>query len=122
MILAGATPRLLAHIVDKEQFSEANIPVEYHVGWEDTQRMIKEMLRNCHKIAMEYSPNRSIPAISWADGGALELIRSLATIFSALVMANISCIVQGIALGQGHLCRPLESTLTISKLMIPGQY
>ena len=82
VIPAGTTPRLLARIVDKEQFSEINIPAEYYVGWEDTQRMIKEMLRNCHKIAMEYSPNRSIPAISWVDGGVLELIRWLATIFS----------------------------------------
>jgi len=67
VIPAGTTPRLLARIVDKEQFSEINIPAEYYVGWEDMQRMIKEMLRNCHKIAMEYSPNGSIPAMSWVD-------------------------------------------------------
>lgn len=77
VIPAGATPRLLAHTVDKEQFSEINVPAEYYVSWEDMQRMIREMLRSCHKVAMEYSPNGSIPTMSWVDGGTLELIRSL---------------------------------------------
>jgi len=113
VIPAGTTPRLLAHIVDKEQFSEINVPAEYYVGWEDMQRMIREMLRSCHKVAMEYSPNGSIPTMSWVDGGTLELIRSLGmeVVSSADLFQSM-----GAAWSDDALKSHLEVTKTVSAI------
>lgn len=76
IIPAKGGPKVLAHIVDKEQFSEINFPVQYYTSWEEMNHRIKEMLEGFSKVAMEYSPRGSIPAISWVDGGTLELMRS----------------------------------------------
>lgn len=69
--------KVLAHIVDKEHFSEINSLVHYYIGWEEMNNKIGEMLRDYGRVAMEYSPNGSIPTMSWVDGGTLELVKSL---------------------------------------------
>ena len=76
IIPAKGKPKLLVHIVDKEQFSGFNFSVQYYVSWEEMNHKIREMLEGYSKVAMEYSPNGAIPAISWIDGGTLELVRS----------------------------------------------
>jgi Xaa-Pro aminopeptidase len=69
-------PRLLTHVVDKDQFSGISFPIDYYISWNDMNQKLREILKENSKIAMEYSPNGSIPAMSWVDGGTLELIRS----------------------------------------------
>jgi len=67
---------ILAHIVDREQFLNANFPLQFYASWSEMHDRIKEVLRGFNRIAMEYSPGGVIPTMSWVDGGTLEMIRS----------------------------------------------
>lgn len=77
MIPSSGNPKMLVHVVDKNLFAEVKFPIEYFTSWEEMIRKLKEMLKGYNKVAMEYSPNGSIPAVSLVDGGTIELIRSL---------------------------------------------
>jgi len=76
IIPAEGKTKILTHIIEKEQFLEINIPVEYYVGWEEMHHKLKGMMKGYHKVAMEYSPKGLIPTISWVDGGTIELVKS----------------------------------------------
>ncbi len=47
-----------------------------YLPWQEQHQLLKEMLGNCKKIAMQYSPNNAIPYVSIVDGGTIELVRS----------------------------------------------
>ncbi len=45
-------------------------------SWQELEKILETTLEGSLKIAMEYSPRSSIPAISKVDGGTVDLIRS----------------------------------------------
>ena len=45
-------------------------------SWSDQTERLREMLKGCSRIAMQYSPNCAIPYVSLVDAGTLELVRS----------------------------------------------
>lgn len=69
--------RFIAHALDKEQLSIFNYPIAEYTSWEDLHRNIKTILKDFHKVAMEYSPNAELPTMAWVDGGTIDFIRSL---------------------------------------------
>lgn len=44
-------------------------------SWQQLDEVLKEILQNSKRIAMEYSPRNAIPYISKVDAGTIELIR-----------------------------------------------
>ena len=47
-----------------------------YLPWQQQHELLKDMLGNCKKVAMQYSANNAIPYISIVDGGTIELVRS----------------------------------------------
>ncbi|PIS30204.1 MAG: hypothetical protein COT43_02200 [Candidatus Marinimicrobia bacterium CG08_land_8_20_14_0_20_45_22] len=45
-------------------------------SYEQQHALIRKMLRNSRRIAMQYSPTNNIPYISMVDAGTIELLRS----------------------------------------------
>ena len=70
-------PKMIIHAIDRNLFSDINWKIDYFVSWEDMNLRLKITAGGCKKVAIEYSPLGSIPAVSCVDGGTLELIRSL---------------------------------------------
>jgi len=77
LLTAKGATRVLAHPVDKDQFSHFNYPVDFYSNWINMKDKLKELLKGFKRIAMEYSPMGAIPTMSWVDGGTIELIRKL---------------------------------------------
>jgi Xaa-Pro aminopeptidase len=77
VIPSTGEPKMLVHLIDRNIFSNVGWKVEYFVRWEEMIQKLEEMIKGCKRVAMEYSPLGSIPAISWVDGGTLDLVRSL---------------------------------------------
>lgn len=75
-IPAQGTPQKLVHKI--EQWRCDNLPGDKNVylPWQEMQSQLKKILGNAKKVAMQYSPNNSIPYISVVDAGTVELIRS----------------------------------------------
>ena len=75
-IPAEGEPQKLVHRI--ESWRCDHLPGEKHVylPWQQQHRLLKTMLGNAKKIAMQYSPNNAIPYVSIVDAGTVELIRS----------------------------------------------
>ena len=51
------------------------IAYKKYFSWTAQVDGLHRLLTGCRKIAMQYSPNCSIPYVSLVDGGTLELVR-----------------------------------------------
>lgn len=72
-------PRLLVSRVDLTD-SVTNLPgysVETYTTWQELREWLDGHLAPLGAVAMEYSPHGELPAMSWVDGGTLDLIRGL---------------------------------------------
>lgn len=68
---------MVCHIIDKEQFEEmpVNAHLIYYTSWEDLNCVLNGRLNSFKRVAMEYSPNCSIPNVSIVDAGTVELVK-----------------------------------------------
>jgi len=69
-------PTLLVHHVDAGHFLSEDLTIIPYRDREELVRKLAAMLDGCKRVAMEYSPGGALPAVSWVDGGTLELVRS----------------------------------------------
>lgn len=81
LIPSLGTPRLLISRVDSVQALRdiAGVEVDEYSSWEDLHAWLAANVGSLRQIAMEYSPQGELPAMSWVDGGTLDLIRALGT-------------------------------------------
>jgi Xaa-Pro aminopeptidase len=75
-IPAKGIPQKLNHAI--ETWVLDHLPGNKHIylEWQQQHELLKNLLGNAKKIAMQYSPNNAIPYVSIADAGTVELIRS----------------------------------------------
>jgi Xaa-Pro dipeptidase len=67
----------LVHTIDATQFDKDAFAKRVYLSWQDLRAGLSEMLSGCSRVAMEYSPGGQLPAVSFVDAGAVELVRSL---------------------------------------------
>ena len=75
LIPAHGEPRWLIHRIETSNFTDVVGNVSLYAGWQELNEEMKSLLANVQSVAMEYSPNASIPYISRVDAGTLEWIR-----------------------------------------------
>ena len=75
-IPAHGDPKGLVHAIEPGVLTGLPGDIRKYSSWNAQLDGIRELLAGCRKIAMQYSPNCSIPYVSLVDGGTLELVRS----------------------------------------------
>ncbi len=75
LIPAQGEPRKLVHRIEGRALDALPGEKECYSSWSDQQKRLQELLNDCSRIAMQYSPNCSIPYVSNVDAGTIELIR-----------------------------------------------
>ncbi len=75
-IPANGTPKKLVHRI--ESWKLDNLPGEkfIYLPWEEQYNLLRTILGNSKKVAMQYSPFNSIPYVSTVDAGTVELVKS----------------------------------------------
>lgn len=75
-IPANGTPKKLVHRI--ESWKLDNLPGEkfIYLPWKEQHNLLKIILGNSKKVAMQYSPFNSIPYVSTVDAGTVELVKS----------------------------------------------
>ncbi|MDE0482055.1 MAG: M24 family metallopeptidase [Candidatus Poribacteria bacterium] len=76
LIPAQGEPKWLIHRIETSNFTDVSGTVSLYAGWQELNEEMKFLLSDVKSVAMEYSPNASIPYISRVDAGTLEWIRS----------------------------------------------
>lgn len=70
-------PTVMASRVDGHAVAGLDCPVVLYGGYDEMVASLREMLSGSWRIAMEYSVHGRLPAISRADAGMVDLVRSL---------------------------------------------
>lgn len=76
-IPADGEPLLLCHALDRNQFESAPVPHQTYLSWGEFRDLLAAALAGRTRIAMEYAPGGTLPAIAIVDAGSVELMRSL---------------------------------------------
>ena len=76
LIPAQGEPKWLIHRIETSNFADVLGSVSLYAGWQELNEEMRHLLSDVESVAMEYSPNASIPYISRVDAGTLEWIRS----------------------------------------------
>lgn len=71
------SPAILCHQIERNGFQCLEGHLRPFKSWHEMIQTLKETLQGFNTVAMEYSPNCSIPYVSRVDAGTLELVRSL---------------------------------------------
>lgn len=74
-IPAHGDPRGLVHAIESGVLAGLPGDIRKYSSWTTQVEGVQRLLVGSSKIAMEYSPNCSIPYVSLVDGGTLELVR-----------------------------------------------
>ena len=77
LVTATGEPVLLAHAVDVGRFDLPGWAVHRYTGHTDLHSQLRDLLGPLQSVAMEYSPNATLPRASRVDAGTVELVRSL---------------------------------------------
>ncbi|HET6143742.1 MAG TPA: Xaa-Pro peptidase family protein [Candidatus Acidoferrales bacterium] len=77
MIPAKGSPRKLVHRIEAATLDSLPGEKMLYAAAEELVKHLNRLVGRTKKVAMQYSPNNSIPAISLVDAGTVELIRSL---------------------------------------------
>jgi Xaa-Pro aminopeptidase len=67
-------PRLVCSVLDRPLLDGVGVPLDVYAT---RQELMEKLGRFGGRVAMEYSPENALPIVSFADAGAVELVRSL---------------------------------------------
>jgi Xaa-Pro aminopeptidase len=70
-------PELLVHTIDLVAYRDVTVPIAEYRSWQQMQQMLRDRLANRGPVAMEYSPLGELPAVSYADAGTVEFLRTI---------------------------------------------
>ena len=76
-LLAQGEPTLLIHHVDAGKFADSGVEVSVYSSRDSMLTALGGLLSGVSKVAMEYSPENTLPRVSRVDAGTVELVRSL---------------------------------------------
>ena len=74
-IPAHGDPRGLVHAIEPHVLAGLPGAISKYSSWSAQLDGLHHLLAGARRIAMQYSPNCSIPYVSLVDGGTLELVR-----------------------------------------------
>jgi Xaa-Pro dipeptidase len=89
-IPAEGEPTKIVHSIEREKLDELPGKKIVYMLWNVLHDAVRQTIAGHKRIAMQYSPNNSIPYISRVDAGTIELIRS----FGAEVISSGDLVAQ----------------------------
>ncbi|MGH9541898.1 MAG: M24 family metallopeptidase [Terriglobales bacterium] len=75
LIPAEGEARKLVHRIEARHLDGLPGGKREYSTWEENRAELRALLAGCRRVAMQYSPDNMLPAISLADAGTVELLR-----------------------------------------------
>ena len=87
-------PLKIVHQIESHLLDHLPGEKKIYSNWRELHAHLKAAVSGKSRIAMEYSPNQAIPAVSKVDGGLIELLRSFGVVIvsSALFLQIFTCV------------------------------
>ena len=77
LIPSAGEPRGLAHRIEPDVLAGLPGEIRRYAGWREQAEGLRRLLTGLRRVAMQYSPECRLPAISLVDAGTVELVRAL---------------------------------------------
>lgn len=77
LVPAQGEPRKLVHSIENGMIDALPGMKLTYAGWQTLTDGLRELLGDCRKVAMQYSPHCAILTISMVDAGTVEQVRAL---------------------------------------------
>ncbi len=77
IVPAAGAPRLFGAAVEPEALAGLGVAIVHYASWQQLHALLHAAVGALSAVAMEYWPGGMLPAVSWVDGGTLDLVRSL---------------------------------------------
>ncbi len=74
---AEGEPSLLVHHVDAGKFAESGVELTVYSSRDSMLTALRGLLSGVSRVAMEYSPENTLPRVSRVDAGTVELVRGI---------------------------------------------
>ncbi|CAN5594003.1 M24 family metallopeptidase [soil metagenome] len=74
---ANGAPVLLNHSIDAGQFASVDVRRESYLSWQDLTAWLVRATAGARRVAMDYAPGGTLPAVSIVDAGTVEMVRAL---------------------------------------------
>ena len=74
---ADGEPSLLVHHVDAGKFADSGVKLTVYSSRDSMLTALRGLLSGVSRVAMEYSPENTLPRVSRVDAGTVELVRSI---------------------------------------------
>jgi Xaa-Pro dipeptidase len=69
-------PTVLAHPIDHSRLNGLPFDLVGYRSWQQMRERLTALMNGSRRIAVEYSPEGSVPTVSWVDAGTVDLFRS----------------------------------------------
>jgi Xaa-Pro aminopeptidase len=76
LIPSTGEPRGLVHAIERHTLAHLPGTTDRYSGRQQLESGLRRLLSGVRRVAMEYSPNCSIPYVSRVDAGTIELVRA----------------------------------------------
>ena len=76
-IPANGDPSKLVHAIEDARLDSLPGAKAVYSSWQSQHEQLRVILAGATRVAMQYSPNCMIPAVSLVDAGTIDLVRSL---------------------------------------------
>jgi Xaa-Pro dipeptidase len=77
LIPAEGNPKKLVHRIESKMLDPLPGGTSVYSSWAEQSSELIKLLAGCKRVAMQYSPNCSIPYVSMVDAGTVEWIRAM---------------------------------------------
>ena len=77
LIPSAGEPRGLVHRIEPGVLAGSPGEIRRYAGWREQAEGLRFLLRGVRRVAMQYSPECRLPAISLVDAGTVEAVRTL---------------------------------------------
>ena len=75
-IPAKGEPAKLVHAIEDTRLDDLPGTKSVYTSWQSQHERLRAILAGANRVAMQYSPNCMIPAVSLVDAGTVDLLRS----------------------------------------------
>ncbi len=73
---AAGEPQKLVSRVEGGRLDDLPGAKATYLGWQEMHAKLRQILGQCRRLFMQYSPHNNIPMVSTVDAGTVELVRS----------------------------------------------
>ncbi|MCH9613437.1 MAG: putative dipeptidase PepE [Chlamydiia bacterium] len=71
----SGTPVKVVHKIEKHNFDHLEGEERVYFKWHELEETLHQLLKDASSVAMEYSPNGAVPAVSMVDGGTIDMVK-----------------------------------------------